>query len=65
MQQGVVVVKPGGHKGMDEFLCISKGVGGTELGDVLEMEKADSELFDVAFHSQVCVQPQTKFGHNR
>lgn len=50
IEQGIAVVEPGGDKGLKDFLCISEGEEGMELGDALEMENAGFEqMFDVVF----------------
>ncbi len=38
-EQAVTVVKPGGDKGVDEFLCVREGEEGAEFRNVLEMEE--------------------------
>lgn len=47
-EKHIAVVQPGGDKDVDEFLCFRKAEGGTEFGNIFEVEKWKLALmFDV------------------
>lgn len=63
-EQTSAVLKPGGNKGVAEFLSISKRHKRAELGNVLEMDETGFvQMFNVNTKSQMWAALYSKIGY--